>query len=90
MILDAAKHPGGDEGAIAVAEQNAALEADRLKHPRQDVEGFVVHEVDRARLARRAGIGRSRHVNKGKRQRLLLPQAAANARRPTQPSPHAA
>ena len=39
----------GDRGAVAVAEKEAAAEADRIEQPRQHIAGLVVHEVEWAR-----------------------------------------
>ena len=48
MILDAAGIDRGNRGAIAVAEQKSAAEADRVKHARQHLARFLIHERGRA------------------------------------------
>ena len=60
MILHGTGVDRRDRGAVAVAEQKAALKADRVEHARQHRAGFLVHERDRARhrtWARRAVTG---------------------------------
>jgi hypothetical protein len=76
VVLDAAGVDCGDRGAVAVADEQAAAEADCVEHARQHVAGFLVHEGDRARQLRRrrvavAGARIGEHADAGRRRELV-------------------
>ena len=88
VILHAARIDRRDRGAVAVAEQKAALKTDRVEHARQHIAGFLVHEARRARQLARArlavaGARIDEHAGAGRRRDLVRKSPHS----PTEPRP---
>ncbi len=89
-VLDMAEIERGDRRAVAMAEQNAFLKADRVQHVRQHVGGLPRHVVERARQFGGIGpaVAGAREGEHAPARRLGQPlrESRATARREPSPS----
>ena len=89
MILIAAGIDRRDRGAVGMAEQDAAAEADRVEQLRQHIERLDMHVVERARQLAPASTRHSPRANRRTRRRRSRPAAFRESRptAPTEPRP---
>jgi len=80
VILHTPRIDRGNRSAVAMAEQNAALKANRREYPRQNRERFLLHEVDASRQLCRArlaitGARIDEDAGAGRRRKLIWKRA---------------